>query len=434
MLAEWKQTRFKTELALLLALCFFLPLLEAPKNLAWLGYAAAWFVNRVRARDFGGRWDGWDTLFLLWIGSGFVVAVAAQFGGIRNGEWGGALDLLRYASVAWLVKRARYTEVELRWALGTLMVSTLVGLAVGYFRMWSGLGKSGTLQLYSVGHVNHTAIYLAMVLGIWAAWVFAAYRQWDGLRRAAGLAGLAILYVSLAATASRGALGAGILVLFVLAFFMRRRWSIPLKIVTVSTALLVVGAVALDSELVRKQERYEAEGNPFSHRDSIWRMGIAAWQEHPWFGVGMDNFGQITHERMKAWREEDGETYDPAGLMPFAHGHSLYVNTLAERGIVGFGVLMAVLLAWAATLTTHRPLPSSNAGDWTLWGASASGLVVTVAAGFFNTSLHHEHGILAALLMGLWLGKPRTASATAAADPRTAPPGAHAGTPATGSR
>ncbi|HYD56972.1 MAG TPA: O-antigen ligase family protein, partial [Burkholderiales bacterium] len=321
-------------------------------------------------------------------------------------EWGGAMDLLRYASIAWLVKRGRYSAQELRWALGALAVSALIGLAVGYFRMWTGIGKSGRLQLYSVGHVNHTAIYLAMVLGLWAAWVFAAYRSWTPRMRVAGTAFLAILLASLAVTSSRGAVGAGILALFLLAFSIFRRWSAPLKITVISTVVLIGSAVLVDSDLVRKQERREAEGNPLSHRDSIWRMGIAAWKEQPWFGVGMDNYGQITHERMQAWRARDGKSYDPKGLMPFVHAHSLYVNTLAERGIVGFAALAAVLFAWGAALVRYRPAPSAPDGDWILWGASASGLIVTLGAGLFNTSLHHEHGILAALLLGLWLGRP----------------------------
>ena len=53
------------ELGLLLILCFFLPIYEAPKNLAWLAYALAWVVNRAWSRDFGGRWDGWDTACAL---------------------------------------------------------------------------------------------------------------------------------------------------------------------------------------------------------------------------------------------------------------------------------------------------------------------------------------------------------------------------------
>ena len=32
-----------------------------------------------------------------------------------------------------------------------------------------------------------------------------------------------------------------------------------------------------------------------------------------------------------------------------------------------------------------------------------SGWIVTAGIGTVNTTLHHEHGLLAALLLGLWL-------------------------------
>ena len=38
-------------LALLIAFCIFLPLVEFWKNLALLAYFVAWTVNRLRARD-----------------------------------------------------------------------------------------------------------------------------------------------------------------------------------------------------------------------------------------------------------------------------------------------------------------------------------------------------------------------------------------------
>jgi len=54
--------RRRAELGALVALCFFLPLYEAPKNIAWLAYVVVWLANRLHERDWGGRWDGWDAL------------------------------------------------------------------------------------------------------------------------------------------------------------------------------------------------------------------------------------------------------------------------------------------------------------------------------------------------------------------------------------
>jgi len=71
------------EHAALVGLAFFLPLYEAPKNILWLAFVVLWLANRFRARDFGGRWDGWDTLIALWIASGYA---AAAFAGIHGDE------------------------------------------------------------------------------------------------------------------------------------------------------------------------------------------------------------------------------------------------------------------------------------------------------------------------------------------------------------
>lgn len=413
MLAEWKETRFKGEVALLLALCFFLPLLEAPKNLAWLGYAAAWLVNRIRARDFGGRWDGWDTLFALWIASGFVVAAAAQLGEFRGGEWGGAMDLLRYASIAWLVKRGGYGPQVLRWALGALVASVLVALAVGHVRLWGGIGKSGSLQLYSVGHVNHSAIYIAIMLGVVAGWFLACYPKWSRPMRILGALALAAVFVSLLVTASRAAFAAGVIVLVILSLAWWKRWRAPAIAVALATVAAVGAALLLRMEIVTKQEKYEALNVEFSQRDSIWRVGLEAWKRHPWFGVGMDNYAKVSLEDVASWRAEAGQPFDPSRYVVWSHGHSLYFNTLAERGVVGSAALLAVLAAWLAGLWRRRPRHDAGDFDWLLWSASASAWVVTVSAGLFNTTLHHEHGILAALLLGLWVGRPRS-------DPRPA--------------
>ncbi len=412
MLAEWKATRFKVEVGLLLGFAFVLPLIETWKNRLWVLYLAVWIFNRIRSRDFGGRWTGWDTLFVAWISSGFIVALAARFGEIQDAEWKGAGDLLRYGSVAWLVSRGRYTTAVQKWVLATLVLSTLVGLAIGYFRLWTGMGRSGTLQLYSVGHVNHTAIYLAIALGLWAAWLFAAFRSWRPAARVAGTLVLAILLVSLAFTASRAAVGGGIAALLVLAVAFLPRWRAPLLIVLGGGVAIVLGAVAVDAELVRKQERYEKQGIELSQRGGIWRMGVEGFTRHPWLGVGMGNYQHITPARVQAWRAQAGKDYDASRYVHFPHAHSLYMNTLAERGLVGFAILGAVLLAWGVQLLRGRPDVAAADDEWLLWGASASALVVTLAAGLFNTTLHHEHGIFAALLLGLWLDRRKARAAS----------------------
>ena len=356
MLAELKQVRFPFETGLLLAFCIFLPLFEAPKNFAWLGFVAAWLLNRSRAGELGAQfvagWDWWDTLFAFWIASGYLVAA---FAGLNQSEVGGAHELARYAVLGWLVKRGGYSGKEIRWVLGALVASTVIGLAYGYWRLWSGAGKSGTLQLHSVGHVNHTAIYLAIMFGVCASWLFARWRVWRAGRRALALAICSLALVSLIVTASRGAIGAGLALLLVLGAAWWPRWRAPFIASLAVVALAAAALVTFNAEVMRKQEVNAAAQNVLSHRDGIWRMAIAAWERYPWFGVGMDNYSLISHERVRIWRTEAGKDYDAARYVQFPHAHNLFVNALAERGIVGFAALAAVMLAWLAALIRRRP-------------------------------------------------------------------------------
>lgn len=396
------RVRFPVETALLVALCLFLPLLEAPKNVLWLAYLATWLVNRARQRDFGGRWDLWDTLIAAWIASAFLVAA---FAGLDDSEWRGAADLLRYGSVLWLVKRGRYSVQQVRLVLGALVVSTVIGVVVGYARIWTGIGKSGTLQLHSVGHVNHTAIYLAIMLGVCVAWLFARWRAWRAGKRAVALAVTALVFVSLVVTASRGAIAVGLALLVLLSAAWWPRWRAPFA-VTGGVVVLAVGlAIAGGAEVVIKHEQNVGTQNVLSFRDGIWRAAVAAWQNHPWFGVGMSNYGRITPGILQNWLTQDGRQYDPGRYSYNAHAHSLYFNTLAERGVIGSAALAAILIAWFVALLRYAPSRDADDYDWIAWASAAAAWIVTIAAGTVNTTLHHEHGLLAALLLGLWLSR-----------------------------
>ena len=400
MLAELKKVRFPAETGLLLAFCLFLPLVEFWKNVAWLAYVLVWFANRIRTRSIGNVWRWWDTLVVVWIGSAYL---AAAFAGLGGGAWAKTGDVATHTLLLWLVMRAGYSERELRWVLGALVASTLAGLAYGYWRMWSGAGKSGTLQLHSVGHVNHTAIYLAMMLGVCLSWLFARWQGWRRNRRAAALGVTGLVLVSLVVTASRGAVGVGILLMLFLALAWWPRWRAPLAASAIAAAVVASLLIGFGADVVKKQMENAAAENVLSFRDGIWRMGFAAWGKYPWFGVGKDNYGLITHDLVRNWRAQAGKDYDESRYVRFPHAHSLYVNTLAERGMVGFAALAALLFAWLAALLRHRPRPEDRDFAWLAWGGAASAWIVTAGVGAVNTTFHHEHGLLAALLLALWL-------------------------------
>ena len=383
----------RLEIATLLALAFFLPLYEAPKSIAWLLYLLVWAVNRQRQRDFGGRWELWDTLIAVWMASGLLVAA---FAGEHGSEWHGSLDLLRYGSLLFVVRRSRYTAGEMRAVFYTLVASVLIGLVMAYWSLWRG--HTLALQINSVGQVNHTAIYTAIMLGACTAWLFTRWR-----RTAAVIA--AFLLVSLFVTASRAAIGSGLAMLLVLAAAWWPRSRKPLALAAPVVLVTVLAAVLGGAAVVLKQEERAAQHNVLAFRGGIWRMAFAAFERYPLFGVGMDNYRLITMDKVKSWRQAAGKDFDPSRYFQISHGHSLIFNTLAERGLVGAAALLAVLIAWLIFLIRHRPRGDSSDDDMLFWGASASAWLIGVGVGLANTTLHHEHAILSVLFLGLWLSR-----------------------------
>ena len=411
MLSRFKSSlRYPVEFGWLLGLAFFLPLFEAPKNLCWLGYVVAWLYNRARDGRWGGGWDRWDVLIAMWVASGYL---SAAFAGIHYDEWGAANDILRYGLVLWLVKRSDYDERALLAILATLIVSTLVTLAWGYWRVYIAQTNT-TLGLNSVGHVNHSAIYMAIVFGVAFSLALAYWKNAGPAARVLAAVATAALIGSVFVTGSRAAVGAATLFVFAwLGLRCLRQRSVGRR--GFLLAILGIGLLfaANPSELRKNVEKAQT-GAFAGQRDEVWKNALIEWRRFPLFGVGMGNFGRVRFDQLQAWNQTQDWSVRPSERALASHAHSLYLNTLAERGLVGFAVLITVLAAWAAALAAAVPRGEDPPLAWTLFGAALSGLLVTVAVGFFNTTLHHEHGILGVLLLGLLLSQRRTADAAAA--------------------
>ena len=396
------ELRHPAEFGWLLALVFFLPLFEAPKNLCWLGYLITWLYRRYRNKDWGGPWDRWDSLIALWIASGYV---AAAFAGIRQDEWSGANDILRYGSVLWLVKRSRYDERALLWILGTVIASTLVALLWGYWKVHVARTHL-TLGLNSVGHVNHSAIYMAIVLGIALSFTIAYWKR-------IGLAGRAMLgfsvtalTVSVFATESQAAVGAAVLFVVAFAAALGARGRVDaVKGALIALLGFAIVFAANPGVLNKTLDRAE-KGRVLSFRDQIWSNGLVEWRRFPLFGVGLGNFGHVSLEQLQDWSKAQNWAVRPSDEGMTSHGHSLYLTALAERGLIGFGILIAVLIAWGVALLRGVPRAPHSPLEWTLFGAAFAGWLITVVIGLVNTTLHHEHGILAVLVLGFWLARP----------------------------
>jgi O-antigen ligase len=388
------------ELTFLSLMLLSLPSLEAPKNIFLILFLVT-SLYRQYTKKTKDAWSLWDWIFLSYIASAFL---SAAFAGISNGgEWRGFSSFLIWTGFAWLLSRTQYESKEITWIIWVTILGTLPPLAWGLIQYMVILTKD-TLQLHSVGHVNHSAIYLGIILGAALSVTLSIWRDVNLMKRIGLILLPIIFFVAIIIGQSRGVFGISLIRLSLIILLIPN----PRKIKVIAFALfaIVLGLMPLmNAAIIQKQIANQNANDTLSDRDRVWNVSIEAARFYPIFGVGNGNWNRITLEDIKKSRAERDVLFDEKNYaIQHGHSHSLYLTSLVERGVVGFVVLMAFMGCWLGTLIrSYGKLKSSTQGSY-IWGASLSAWIVTCGVGFVNSTFHHEHAILALLFLGLHLG------------------------------
>jgi O-antigen ligase len=252
--------------------------------------------------------------------------------------------------------------------------------------------------------VNHSAIYLGIILGAALSVTLSIWRDVGLIKRMVLILLPIIFFVCIILGQSRGVFGISLIRLSLIILLIPN----PKKIKAIAFVLfaIVLGLMPLmNAAIIQKQIANQNANNTLSDRDRVWNVSIEAAHFYPIFGVGNGNWKRITLEDLKKSRAERDVPFDEKNYtIQYGHSHSLYLTSLVERGVVGFIVLIAFMGAWFRTLIkSYHKLKTSIQGSY-IWGASLSAWIVTCGVGFVNSTFHHEHAILALLFLGLHLG------------------------------
>lgn len=396
------------EIVLLSLMILSLPSLEAPKNIFLVFFVLVAILRQI-CNPGRLKWNRWDSIFGLIL---VTALMSTLFAGMpHHGEWKGFNVLVTMIGTGWMVSRGQYSKEELSLFFKAIVLGAIAPLGFGIWQLFVTHTKTD-LQLHSVGHVNHSAIYLVMIFGAALGWLL-SYDSASGKLKRLALATLSAgLLISLIIGQSRAAVGIGFILALTIILALSRGWL--LKSLTLGGVVLVAAiTLILQTGVVQKQITNEKNNNTLSNRDLVWNVSFEAARFSPVLGIGMSNWGYITLDNLKKSVEERHEVFNPDKyLLSVGHSHNLYLTALVERGIVGLGVTLAFMFAWLRHLIkTFKLTKLSNQAIY-LWAGSLSAWVATFGIGFVNTTFHHEHGILACLLLGLFLSYTRAQETT----------------------
>ena len=393
------------DLLMLSLMILSLPSLEAPKNIFLVCYLLTrTLIESHKLFRNVRQWSSWDSLFLIIV---FTAFLSTLFAGMPNlEEWKGFRVLLTAILTGWFLSRAQYTRENYRGLFMLIVLSTLAPLAWGLYE-YLIIHSRKTLEIHSVGHVNHSAIYLTMIFGATLSWFLSQLnfkREKQNLKWQTIFLGIlsVVFFICLIIGESRGAFG--VATILSLLIFLLLAKNLKIKIWGgVSIVAIITLAIILKASIIQKQISNQEANNTLGSRDKVWNVSLEASRFYPLLGIGMSNWHFISAEQLKKSVEARGELFNRDNYAFPGHSHNLYLTALVERGIIGLIVTFLFMIAWARHLFHNFNVTKKSREAIYLWGGSFSAWVTTFGIGFVNTTFHHEHAILACLFLGLYL-------------------------------
>ena len=293
-----------------------------------------------------------------------------------------ATQSLRTKSDAWIV-------VVAVGATGVIQaLATIVPVINGSAEVSDVTRAIGTLS-----DPNLFAGYLVIVAALTIAAVLAWQWRWSIL--ATGLATL-IFGMALVATLSRSGWLGFLVSLVALAVLLRsRRRQIVLIGAAVVVAMVVLG---LAGPIAGRLGGAEGGGlmETFMARVPIWGAAVAMFAGHPLLGVGVNNFQYLVH--------------DYNADLDVNQAHSLFLNIAAERGALGIGAFLFLIVVGFWTLR-RAWMSASEFPSRVLVAGVIAGLLGFFAHSFFDVS-YYDYKILLMfwLIVGIAACSPRLLS------------------------
>jgi len=227
-------------------------------------------------------------------------------------------------------------------ALAGLFLASVQGLLEHYSGAFGAFSSAGGGEVLgrvqgSFGHPNTYGGFIAVLMPLAVSILFSKAFS----RRARWLAGgtFCVAVPALIFSYSRGAIAAVVIGSLVWLALLRPRMAI-VAIVGVAIAAVTVAPTAL-------KERFATQGTggDVALRSDIWQSALDIYGEHPVLGVGLNNFSNAYANLPSTLATgSQRRLLHQAELLTPPHAQNLYLNILAEEGLVGIATFALLTL------------------------------------------------------------------------------------------
>lgn len=392
------------KLIVAVALLFFNPLWEAPKNIFIV--LAFFLVCSLAVNKDVPKLHKIDWVMLCLPPLVLLLSEVARYEGRPVS---GMTEAMRCTVVFLFFGWFRWSAQEIRRILLFAILATFIAGTIWFvnnYSQWLVNPNVALLELGSVGHTNQSAIYINLIIGLLLAVLLSSSIK-TILSKSIIFILLIVMVFFLFMTLSKISIGVAVLMLSLSLFFLIYRYGRLYALLIGVLFLFGVGVSfsLVDNSLSREFAMLSDSNNLTSFRLELFRSAFLAWLYHPIVGWGPDNFILVNEEFVRNAAIEVYGFYSPEDYHFSSHAHGLFQTHLAERGLLGIIWIFSLIFLWALFLWRSKPDAKSSEIYRMIWWGSFFVLVVNVLNGTFNTTLHHEHAILSYSLLGLHLAQ-----------------------------
>lgn len=265
---------------------------------------------------------------------------------------------------------------------------------------YTGYGE--LIELESVGHINHTAIYLVITYAISLALLLFNFNNLNSYQKITLVVTTIVLFITTIDTHSRAAFGLLIIITlldFLYLLIRVKKLSLFLGFLVVVTYIVISFMQNPPIALQKIQAKEHILDD--SGRDKIREFSYYAFKTNPLLGVGFKNYGQITMEDIKDAVLKDKGVFDKNLYATSSHAHNVYYTYLVSGGLLAFSIFAWF---WFYIVWVIIKLMTRRENEWIVL-SGISVILVNLAIGLVNTTLHHEHAILSMFVLGLLIAQ-----------------------------
>jgi len=360
---------------------------------SWGVRRIAWLRAQAADPEVRSRTSNLDLAVLFLVVVAFISPFFAEF---RRVAWRELRLVILEPAAFYLMLRTSRLDRKAIWRVVDLFVLSGVAVAViGLVQYGLGLNlitaEGGLPRLRSIyGSPNNVGLYLGRIFPLVVAVAILGRRR--RRRLAYGLA-VPLVGAALLLTFSKGALLLGVPAsLLVMGLLAGGRW---LWATLAAVACAGLAAIPL-LRLPRFASLFDTRGGTTFFRLKLWQATLEMIRDHPWLGVGLDNFLYAYRGRYilpEAWQEPD-----------LSHPHNFLLDHWARLGVFGAAAGLWLQAAfWKVALPLRRLQdPDERALALGLMGAMADVLAHgLVDHSFFLIDLAFAFFLILALVQSL---------------------------------